>query len=154
MGIESLTERFRSVIVNGNGDKRKLMCAASLAHYGLLYSVARLVLRYVGLSRVPAQQLASLTSRVTSEPIIRNVSGGYLVSLLSSLKCKWLDITSQSLGREETQALVQAMESGVKRVMLGGGLTLDMDTLAEYSGQGACWRVTLWDDTAAKYWED
>merc|ERR1711971_1344301 len=90
MGIESLTERFRSVIVNGNGDKRKLMCAASLAHYGLLYSVARLVLRYVGLSRVPAQQLASLTSRVTSELIIRNVSGGYLVSLLSSLKCKWL----------------------------------------------------------------
>lgn len=48
----------------------------------------------------------------------------------------------QSLDREETQALVQAMESGVERVLLNS-VTLDMETLETYSGQGRCWDVRL-----------
>ena len=127
----------------------KLTCGASLAHHGLLISVVELRLYYVDLSPVPAQRLASLTSCVTGALLIKNVTGCDLVSLLSSLKCEGF-ISSQSLGREETQALVQAMEAGVKWVMLGG-LTLDMEALAEYSGQGVCSKVTLYDDTAARY---
>ena len=38
---------------------------------------------------------------------------------------------------------MQAMESGVKEVRLSDGVTLDMETLSKYSGQGQCRRVTL-----------
>merc|ERR1719154_386116 len=65
------------------------------------------------------------------------VSGCDLVSLLSSVsKLKELDISSQGLGREETQALVQSMESSVEKETQDG--ELDTEALAEYSGQGAC----------------
>ena len=89
---------------------------------------------------------------MTTELHIENVSAGCdLVSLLTSLKCKYLDISSQSLGREETQALVQAMESDMEMVALWDEVTLDMEALAEYSGQGVCWNVTLDEDTADRY---
>jgi len=149
--IKRLTERLSYDL--GVPDIMKVKCAASLAHHSLLDPVYTLVLRN-DLSQVPAQQLASLVSRVTSELRIQNVSGCDLVSLLSSLKCEELTIHSQSLGREETQALVQSMESGVKRVRLSGEVTLDMETLAEYSGQGACRSVWVWRSIADKYWED
>ena len=72
---------------------------------------------------------------------ISNVSGCDLVSLLTSLKCQELIIHRQTLGREETQALVRAMESDVERVRLNVEVTLDIEALTEYSGQGVCRRV-------------
>ena len=72
----------------------------------------------VDLTSVPAEHLASLFSSVTMGVDISNVSG--LVNILDSVKSKVLTIISQSLGTEETQALVQAMESGVEVVRLYG----------------------------------
>ena len=142
--IKELTERFRKVLYSSlPGDRDKdtgFMCAASLAHHGLLSSVDRLWLSD-DLSPVPAQHLASLVSCVTFSLHIKNVSGCDLVSILNSLKCEWLDISSQSLGREETQALVKAMESRVEDVILGDDEskgTLDIEALTEYSGRGMC----------------
>ena len=132
----------------------ELMCGASLAHHGLLGYLYDLTLCDVDLSPVPAQHLASLASCATRDLSIVNVTGCDLVSLLSSLKCQGLIITSQSLGREETRALVQAMESGVKWVRLLREVTLDMEALAEYSGQGVCREVTLYNNTAARYREE
>ena len=195
------------------------MCAASLAHHGLLFSMERLGLRNIDLSSVPAQHLSSLVSCVISYLSISNVSGCDLVSLLTSIKCQVLTIRNQSLGREETkallqamvsvvkerlnlcnvdlspvpaqflaslascvtrdisisnvsgwgrlltslklrcdelyiqkqnlgkeetQALVQAMESGVKRVMLANEVKLDIETLTKYSGQGVCSVIYLY----------
>ena len=96
----------------------EFICGVSLAHYGLLGSFDDMWLYHVDLSHVPAQHLASLVSCVTSELRIENVSGCDLVSLFKSLKCKVLYISNQSLGREETWALVQAMESRVGEVTL------------------------------------
>ena len=73
------------------------------------------------------------------------------MTILTSLKCGVLTISSQSLGREETQALVAAMESHVERVALKNAVTLDIETLTRYSGQGVCKRLTLKYDTADKY---
>ena len=131
------------------------MCGASLAQHGLLNSVNSLGLHDVDLSPVPAQHLASFASCVTSYLRIQNVSGCDLVSLFTSLKCQELSINWQSLGREETQALVQAMESGVEEVMLVGGLTLDIEALADYSGQGVCRTVGLhWPGGVVRYSEE
>ena len=53
------------------------------------------------------------------------------------------------------------MESGVERVRLYGELTLDIEALTKYSGQGRCWEVRLDRpvkememDTAASYREE
>ena len=223
--IQRLTKRIRDAFACDIHiwSHMEMMCGASLAQYGLLGSVKRLCLNNVDLSPVPAQHLASLVSCVTGDLVIDNVSGCDLVSLLTSLKCNWLllcrqrlgreetqalvqamgsrmkkvelcnvdlspmaslascvtseliinnlsgcdlvrlltrlkcdmlEISSQSLGREETQALVQAMESRVDRMWLGAEVTLDIEALVEYSGQGECREVRLWVDTAARYREE
>ena len=98
-----------------------MTCAASLAHHRLLGSVQEMRLWNVDLTSVPAEHLASLASCVnemTGGVIIENVSGCDLVNILDSVNCRRLSISSQSLGSEETQALVRAMKSGVEVVNL------------------------------------
>ena len=102
------------------------------------------------LSSVPAKRMASLASSVTRILAIVNVRGN-LVSLLTSLKCQKFGISRQSLGREETRALVQAMELQVEMVLLSVESTLDMESLAEYSGQGVCRGLYLLGDLVARY---
>ena len=125
-----------------------MVCGASLAHHGLLGSVKDISLDGVNLSEVPTRQLVSLVSCVTRYISVENISGCDLVSILTSFKCEVLSIKRQSLGREETQALVQAMESRLEIVMLQTGVTLDIEALAEYSGQGVCRKVDLWAASA------
>ena len=147
-----LTERVNRVIHSRKMemDISNLMCAASLAHHGLLGSrISALGLCDVDVSPVPPQHLASLTSCVKADLHIINVSGCDLVSILSSVNCHILDIRSQNLGKEETQALVQAMESSVAWVELSGEVNL-----SEYSGQGVCRYMRLWGDPAARYKEE
>lgn len=142
--IERLSERVKNVFkdeyFNIEKNMEKFICGASLAHHGLLDSLEIFELRGVDLSPFPTQHLASLVSCVTSKLHIENIRGCDLVSLLTSLKCKQLGIWRQSLGREETRALVQAMESGVEEVFLFTGVTLDIEALVEYeySRQGVC----------------
>lgn len=152
-----LIERVRDVLENYEEDIKinmELMCGASLAHHGLLGSMRKMVLCNVDMSRVSAQHLASLASCVTIELIIQNVSGCDLVSILSSIKCEELIIRRQSLGREETLALVEAMESRVEDVLLCSEVTLDIEALNEYSGQGVCLGILLYSDTARRYREE
>ena len=93
--------------------------AASLAHQRLLDSVFMMRMCDVDLTSVPDDQLASLVSCVTNNVHIENVSGCDLVTILNSVKSERLYITRQSLGSEETQALVRVMESRVERVWTG-----------------------------------
>ena len=116
----------------------EITCGAALAHHGLLGPVNFLRLGDVDLSRVPTQHLVSLVSSVTKVVTIHYVIGCDLVTLIDSLKCTKVKIGSQSLGMEETQALVRVMESRVEKVDLEYDVTLDIEALAEYSGQGCC----------------
>ena len=112
--------------------------AASLAHLGLIGSPDYLAIT-CDLSSIPSEKLASLVSSVTRRVYIRNVSAGLFCMVLKSLKCDGVYINEQSLGTEETQALVQAMETaGVGQVKLGERVTLDMEALLQYSGLGRC----------------
>ena len=135
-----------------------IMCAASLAHYGLLAHVITMGLKDVDLSPVPAKHLTSLTSCVTLILSIKNVSGCDLLSILTSLDCSNVKISSQSLGREETRALVRYMERrawrGLKSLDLGDEVTLDIEALVEYSGEGVCKEIILTDATLARYSEE
>ena len=151
----------------------EILCAASLAHHGLLGSLKVMELRNVDLTSVPAQHLASLVSNVKYKVGITNVSGCGLVMVLDSVKCKTLSMGRQNLDREETQALVGAMESAVENIMLNQEwmcwmgddweVTLDIDALTKYSGQGKCreiwWRWDRYGEqlrtwATSKNWED
>ena len=131
-------------------------CAASLAYHGLLGSAEEtkyLELGDLDLTNIPSEHLAALASWVTSscEVSIYNVTGIDMVSFLDSLQCQKLRIDYQNLWREETQALVQAMESRVEEVDLGS-VTFDVETLVTYSGDGRCREVWLFvgDDEGGK----
>lgn len=151
--IETLNERIRNVLLNNAGtatDDRGVMCAASLAHHRLLDYVGDMRLIDTDLCKVPAKHLASLVSQMTrincfspSNLRISNVIGCDMVNLFTSLKCDCLRMDGLSLGKEETRALVQAMESQLQRVMILHEVTLDIEALVEYSGQGECWMVKL-----------
>ena len=114
-----------------------LICAAFLAHH-IQFITGFITLPDVDLSTVPTQHLVSLASSVTRELLIEKVTGCDLVTLLDSVKCGGLSINTQSLGREETQALVRALEPRVEEMRLYD-VELDIEALLEYSGLGRCW---------------
>ena len=58
---------------------------------------------------------------------------------------------SVTLNTAETRSLVTAMARGVKVVRMTGGVTLDMETLAQYDGKGECRMVRMYDDTRRRY---
>ena len=124
----------------------EIACAASLAYHGLLGPLNAntwIYLRDVDLSSVPEEHLASLVSCGTQGVYIEKIRGCDLVTILDNVKSDRLVklvIYSQSLGSEETQTLVRAMESRLERVQLG---IWERDTpnsaaLTTYSGQDKC----------------
>ena len=122
--MEILAARIRGIEMfgglNGYPTLEVIKCGAALAHHGLLGPVDFLRLgdiRSIDVSTVPTEHLVSLISSATKAVTIHNVTGN-LVTLIDSLKCEGFWISFQSLGREETQALVRAMESRVEVVNL------------------------------------
>ena len=92
--------------------------AASLAHHGMFGSMKYLWLSNVDLTSVPAEHLGALASCATGGVDIYRVNCN-LSPILDSIKCKWFRVKiRRSLGSEETQALVRAMESRVQWVVL------------------------------------
>ena len=80
----------------------------------------------------------SLVSYVTKDFNINNISGCDLVTILDSVQCNTLTVSSQSLGREETWALLRVMESRVSEVEIECFVTLHNgaeEALTKYSGQ-------------------
>ena len=151
---ESVRELLEDEYCSGCGSLPSIITyAASLAHHGLLGSVTVLHLCDDYPTSLPTEQLDSLVSSVTEWVDIENVSGCDLVTILDSVKSKELDISRQSLGSEETQALVQAMESGVEEVELDEEVKLDIRDLMKYNGQGKCREVRCYSDTADRYRE-
>ena len=77
-----------------------------------------------------------------------------IVTIFESVQSKTLYISNQNLSSGETRALVQAMETHVELVRLGYGVTLDIEALTKYSGQGKCRSLDLQllglEDIAAK----
>ena len=131
------------MFTHNSNDKHKhvMAYAGSLAHQGLFKPETEeeaWLFREVDLSLVPVEHQISLASCVTAGVTIWNVRGCDLVNIFKGVKTKRVNICGQTLGREETQALVQVMETRVDKVRLGyfKDVTLDIKALLEYSGQG------------------
>ena len=121
---------------------RLIECAAKLAHHHLLGGVKCIGLGEffnVGdLSTVSTPHLASLVSTATSNVHIDRVTGCDLVAIFDSLLCRDLRMDNQKLGKDETQALVRAMETRLEQVYLSN-VDIDIEALTKYRGRGVCW---------------
>ena len=98
--LESLAEEAKENIGDLNSGPWSLpviTCAASLAQHR--YEEMRL--DNVDLTSVRAEHLASLVSSVAEYVSIKNILGGDLITILDSVKSKWLDFSSLSLGSEQ-----------------------------------------------------
>ena len=165
-------EEIGEILELSNDCENKIRSLASLAYHGVLPNVAKLSLcsnvtdwsirsydneglhqnHYVPLDLgfVPSNQLQALIPCVTDHVEIINVTGYDVASLLDLVNCTKLDLT-QKLNQEETKALVRALTTRVDEVYLGGSaiLSLDVDTLTLYKGDGKCSAIhCLWNKDA------
>ena len=120
--------------------------AASLAHHGFLGSVRGLRLKLV---TIPVENLASLVACAHEKVRIESVNVSNLIPILDTVQCEYLSITNQVMGIRETQALVRAMMTRVRKVSVGlyragvyGYQEADLvEELTKYDGKGKCEKV-------------
>ena len=165
--LENLAARVRENLENDLSDSdynsvavksALITSAAALAHHGLLGNIdcVELFEDEVDLSSVPTQHLASLISNVTEKVMISyNLRGFDLLPILEGLKCEELHLFSQHLGREETQALMRAMESCLKDLVLFHVETPDMEALIEKCGHVKCYlEIETMQDHDIRYFQN
>ena len=70
-----------------------------------------------------------------------------LGSILASVKCPVLVLGKMDLSEAETQALVTAMRDWVHIVELYEDVTMDIEELTQYDGQGGCSVLWMEGDT-------
>ena len=132
---ESLAVKIRDKLAIGYLPPPNYQTLAILAHHGILSAVQRL---FIDEDLASVKHLASLASCVTGSLIISHVNSD-LITILDNIQCeRELVICNQSVNSEMTQALVRAMESRVEWVQLGPNMSLDLDSITQYSGNGKC----------------
>ena len=114
------------------------MRAALLAWKGHLTSVECMDIRDMDITDIPLVQLEKLTAIVTERVLIDNMTPSCrLSSILASVQCLKLELNNMKLSEENTRDLFTAMRERVGDVELYN-ITLDMEQLTKYDGQGRC----------------
>ena len=110
-------------------------------------------LKDVDLSSIPANLLQALAVQVTRLQYIQNVINTDLSPIFRGLSCQQLKFRNQILSSYNTRALVKTMEGldTVKEIVFGEDVSLDIQALTEYSGQGSCKLVVFVGDSAHSY---
>ena len=129
----------------------ELKTAAQLAQEGYLSSVEHMRIEDMDISEISRDNLAKLSSIVTSMLTIDNITPvSQLGPILASFQSRWLRLYNMSLSEENTRALVTAMKARLRNVYLDD-VTLDPELLSAYDGQGRCNRLGLsWSKYGAK----
>ena len=131
--------------------QQELASASSLVHHGMLGEVNCRALKLwnviMDLSSIPPQQLGSLAACVRDHVCIgRDVTIPDLGVLLDTVKSEYIFI-DKTLGTEDTLALVRAMQTRVKRVILlimSKSVAVDIVmALKTYDGKGRCEEIRL-----------
>ena len=125
--------------------------AAQLAWEGFLTSMECMWIYDKSITDIPRDHLEKLASIVTEGVWIDNMTHtDQLGSILASVKCTVFRLERMDLSEAETQALVTAMRDRVQWVGLWN-VTLDMEELTQYDGQGLCSVLHVWGDTRDRY---
>ena len=115
-------------------------------------NIVNIIENIVNISEISSDNIGKLTSIVTDEVYINNMTPvSQLGAILASVQSEVLSLQNMSLNEENTRALVTAMRARVQSVVLWNNVTLDLELLAAYDGEGRCTRLELRGDTRAKY---
>ena len=124
------------------GSDSEVKTAAMLAWEGYLTSVEHLSFIDKDITDIPRVEIEKLASIVTRNIWIDNTTPTRkLDSILAGAKCTELTLLNIVLSEENTQALVTAMRERVEDVKLDDDITLDIEQLTKYDGQGRCWEL-------------
>ena len=129
-----------------------LKLAVQLASEGHLRSVEEVWLKNIDLSAsVKIEKLASI---VTARVVIDNIMPTSLLDIiLESVRCSGLSLCNMRLTEPQTRALVTALTKRLVTVTLDYSVTLDIQTLCKYKGQGKCQSLEVRYDTRRMYEE-
>ena len=126
--------------------------AALLAWEGHLTSVKYMRIENISITDIPRDHMEKLASIVTGIVRIYNMThADQLDGILASVKCSELELWRMELSKVETRALVTAMRDRVQKVWLFSGVTLDIEELTQYDGQGRCSVLGVGGDTRERY---
>ena len=130
----------------------ELKRAALLAWEGSLTTVKYMDIKRMSITDIPRDHMEKLASIVTQGVLVINMTHtDQLGSILASVKCPVLGLTVMYLNDTETRALVTAMRDRVQVVELYYEVTLDIEKLTQYNGQGHCSMLDVWDCTRTRY---
>ena len=129
----------------------ELKTAAQLAQEGYLSSLKYMRIKNRNISEISRDNMAKLSSIVKVMQIDNITPVSHLGVILASVQSYLLILSNMSLSEENTWALVTAMRARVQSVVLWNNVTLDLELLAAYDGEGRCTRLELRGDTRAKY---
>ena len=156
--VERLANRIRAKIEDNSGSitvsnsqdskymsLQELVRTASLIHRGMLGEVSceRLCLADVNLSTIFSQHLGSLAASVTDQVFFGgNIIIPHLGVFLDKVKCDKLTFLSQTFNTEETLAMVRAMQTRVRIVILIHSRgNVDVRAMRNFDGKGRCEQV-------------
>ena len=125
--------------------------AALLAQEQYLTSVKYMRIEDMDISDIPSDQMDKLASIIIEGVWIHKMTPGSRVShILASVQCSGLGLENMELSKENTRDLVTAMRTRVQDVSLVN-VTLDIEELTQYDGQGLCSELVVCDDTRTWY---
>ena len=128
--------------------------AALLAWEGHLTLVENMRIMNISIRDIPWDHMEKLASIVTGRVWIDNMTHtDQLSSILADVKCTWLRLQRMDLSDTETRALVTAIRERAQIVALFSNVTLDVEELTQYDGQGCCSELHVRDDTVTRYGE-
>ena len=128
--------------------------AALLAWEGHLTSVECMRIVDRSIRDIPWGHMEKLASIVTEKVTISNMTHtDQLSSILANIKCQLFWLRRMDLSDTETWALVTAMRDRVGLVILDEDVTLDIEQLTQYNGQGCCIGLGLCCDTRTRHGE-
>ena len=114
-------------------------------------NIVNIIENIVNISEISSDNIGKLTSIVTDEVYINNMTPvSQLGAILASVQSEVLSLQNMSLSEENTRALVTAMRARVQFVVLND-ITLDLELLSAYDGQGRCTELGVTGDTRTKH---
>ena len=84
-----------------------------------------------------SEDIPSLVAQLSGVVDLSNVKGD-LVPLLTSLNGNVLTLRDMALDEAATRGLLEALQHGVRSLLLEGSVTLHLPTLLKYNGGGKC----------------
>ena len=130
-----------------------LRLASQLAWGGHLTSLENMELLDMDISPISCDQIGKLASIVTDKVEIYLLTPiTHLDMILENARCRRLELSCMTLTELQTRALVRAMQDRVGSVKMFG-VTLDLETLCQYKGQGRCSYITVEADSRTLYGE-